>query len=354
MANFKPMNLRKHLLSGGVIPALPLALDAQRRFSLRHEQALVRYYLAAGCSGLAVAVHSTQFAIREAQHGLLRPVLELASSTIDEELRRAPRDFVKIAGVCGLNAQALREAELARSLGYHAALLSMAAYKTQPEAQILEHCRQVAEALPIIGFYLQAAVGGRVFTADFWREFVCIENAVAVKIAPFNRFQTIDVVRALCESGREDLALYTGNDDNIVVDLLTPFRFVVDGKVVERRIVGGLLGHWGVWTRAAVELFHQLQAESRQPTLSADWLATAAAVTDMNAAVFDPAHAFAGCIPGILEVLRRQGLIPTNLCLNSHETLSPGQAAELDRVGAAYPHLVDDAFVATNVERWLS
>jgi dihydrodipicolinate synthase/N-acetylneuraminate lyase len=348
-----PFHLRKHLLAGGVIPALPLALDAQRRFSPRHEQALVRYYVAAGCSGLAVAVHSTQFEIREPQHGLLRPVLELASSVIDEELKKNPRPFAKIAGVCGHTNQAVQEVELARELGYHAALVSVAAWKTEPESAILDHCRRVAEVLPLIGFYLQATIGGRVFTPDFWREFATIENAVAIKIAPFNRFQTIDVVRAVAESGRDDLALYTGNDDNIVVDLLTPFRFVVGDRVVERRIVGGLLGHWGVWTRAAVELFQQIKTAREESAVSADWLAKAVAVTDMNAALFDPAHNFAGCIPGILEVLRRQGLIPTTLCLNPHEALSPGQAEELDRVCAAYPHLIDDSFVAEHREHWL-
>jgi hypothetical protein len=270
---------------------------------------------------------------------------------IDAEIGNST--FLKIAGVCGHTAQAVQEAELASSLGYHAALVSMAAWKTEPESAILDHCRRVAEVLPVIGFYLQAAVGGRVFTPGFWRNFACIENAVAIKIAPFNRFQTIDVVRAVAESGRKDLALYTGNDDNIVADLLTPFRFIVDGRIVERRIVGGLLGHWGVWSHAAVELFREIQAERNQPSLKTDWLATAAAVTDMNAAVFDPSHGFSGCIPGILEVLRRQGLIPTNLCLNPHETLSPGQAEELDRVCANYPHLIDDAFVAKNREYWL-
>jgi dihydrodipicolinate synthase/N-acetylneuraminate lyase len=245
------------------------------------------------------------------------------------------------------------EAETARSLGYHAALVSVAAWKSEPESAILAHCRAVAEVLPIIGFYLQATIGGRVFTPDFWRKFATIENAVAIKIAPFNRFQTIDVVRAVTESGRDDLALYTGNDDNIVVDLLTPFRFHVNGQPVERRIIGGLLGHWGVWTRAAVELFEKIRVARGASSLDADWLDTAAAVTDMNAAVFDPAHGFAGCIPGILEVLRRQGLVPTNLCLNPHETLSPGQAEELDRVCAAYPHLIDDDFVAANLHRWL-
>ena len=347
------MNLREHLLSGGVIPALPLALDEHRRFSPAHQRALVRYYVAAGCSGLAVAVHSTQFEIREPQHGLLQPVLELASTAIDESLAKKPRDFVKIAGVCGHTRQALKEAALAHSLGYHAELVSMAAWKTEPENEILDHCRCIARVIPIIGFYLQTAVGGREFSADFWRRFATIENVVAIKIAPFNRFQTLDVIRAIAGSGREDIALYTGNDDNIVIDLLTPFRFKVGRKNVERRIVGGLLGHWGVWTRAAVELFERIRVQRDRATMNADWLTTAAQVTDMNAAVFDPAHRFAGCIPGILEVLRRQGLIPTNLCLNPHETLSPGQAEELDRVCAAYSHLTDDAFVRANLDRWL-
>lgn len=347
------MNPRTHLLAGGAIPALPLALDAGRKLSETHERALVRYYVDAGCSGLAVAVHSTQFEIREPQHSLLGPVLELASRTIDEEAAKSLRPFLKIAGVCGHTAQAVEEAETARSLGYHAALVSVAAWKAGSESEILQHCRTVSGVLPIIGFYLQATIGGRVFSPDFWREFAVIENAVAIKIAPFNRFQTIDVVRAVAESGRDDLALYTGNDDNIVVDLLTPFRFTVNGRVVERRIVGGLLGHWGVWTRQAVRLFEKIRDAREQSALNADWLAVAAAVTDMNAAVFDPAHGFAGCIPGILEVLRRQGLVPTNHCLNPHETLSPGQAGELDRVSAAYPHLVDDVYVAENLDRWL-
>jgi len=348
------MNPRTHLLAGGVIPALPLALDANRKFSETHERALVRYYVSAGCSGLAAAVHSTQFEIREPRHSLLEPVLELASRTIDEEMEKSFRPFVKIAGVCGLTGQALAEAELAKSFGYHAALVSVAAWKSGSEDDIIEHYRAVSGVLPVIGFYLQTAVGGRVFSQKFWRRFAEIENVIAVKIAPFNRFQTLDVVRAVAESGRTDLAIYTGNDDNIVVDLLTPFRFQVEGRMVERRIVGGLLGHWGVWTRAAVCLFEKIRAAHDLPDIGADWLATAAAVTDMNAAVFDPSHGFAGCIPGILEVLRRQGIVPTNLCLNPHESLSPGQSEELDRVAAAYPHLVDDEFVREHLAGWLS
>jgi dihydrodipicolinate synthase/N-acetylneuraminate lyase len=348
-----PLNLRQKLLAGGVIPALPLALDAHRKFSDSHERALVRYYMAAGCSGLAVGVHSTQFEIREPQHGLFKPVLELASQTIDEESSSHARSFIKIAGVCGYTQQAVAEAELARSFGYHALLVSVAAWKSEPENEIIEHYRAVSEVLPVIGFYLQSAVGGRSFSPSFWRSFAEIENAVAIKIAPFNRFQTLDVVRAVAESGREDIALYTGNDDNIVIDLLTPFRFEVAGHQVERRIVGGLLGHWGVWAHSAVALFEKICVAREGGTVSADWLTLAAAVTDMNAAVFDPGHGFSGCIPGILEVLRRQGLVPTNLCLNPHETLSAGQAEELDRVSAAYPDLVDDEFVARNLDCWL-
>jgi len=348
------MNLRKHLLAGGVIPALPLALNTKRKFSEMHERALVRYYWNASCSGLAVAVHSTQFEIREPQHSLLAPVLELASRTIDGEMGKGARPFVKVAGVCGHTKQAVHEAELAKSLDYHAALVSVAAWKSEPEDEIISHYRTVSEVMPVIGFYLQTAVGGRVFSQRFWRKFAEIENLVAIKVAPFNRFQTIDVVRVVAESGRDDVAIYTGNDDNIVIDLLTPFRFQVGGRTVERRIVGGLLGHWGVFTRSAVELFEKIKVVRENPEIGMHWLAVAAAVTDMNAAIFDPAHGFAGCIPGILEVLRRQGLVPTNLCLNPHETLSPGQAEEINRVLAAYPEMLDDAFVREHLDTWLA
>jgi len=348
------MNIRSHLLKGHAIPALPLALDKNRRFSEKHEKALVHYYLDAGCGALAVAVHSTQFEIREPEHGLFKPVLELASKTLDESLRGPERPFAKIAGVCGMTAQAMNEAETARQLGYHALLVSVAAWKNESEDKILEHCRTVSGVLPIIGFYLQSSVGGRALSQRFWRGFCEIENAVAIKVAPFNRYQTIDVARALCESGRDDIALYTGNDDNIVGDLTTRFRFSSRGGVTEQSFRGGLLGHWGVWTRAAVELFQKIRNSTKKGLFDAELPALSAAVTDMNAAVFDPANNFAGCIPGILEVLRRQGLVPTNLCLNPEETLSKGQAEELDRVIEAYPHLVDDVFVRENLDKWLS
>lgn len=348
------MDLRRHLLAGQVIPAHPLALDAERRFSERHQRALTRYYLAAGAGGLAVGVHSTQFEIREPKHGLYRPVLQLAAETTRAELARAPRDVALIAGLCGRTAQALQEAALAREFGYHAGLLSLGAFKTDAEDAILAHVAEVAAALPVVGFYLQPAVGGRVFSYAFWRRFAEIPQVVAIKIAPFNRYQTLDVVRAVIAAGRDDLALYTGNDDTILADLLTAFRFPgPDGREVERRIVGGLLGHWGVWTQAAVRTLQRVHRAARQPSLESAWLTEAAAVTDMNAALFDAAHHFHGCIPGILEILRRQGLVPSIACLNPAETLSPGQAAELDRVCAAYPYLIDDAFVAEHRDAWL-
>ncbi len=347
------MDLRHHLLAGQVIPAHPLALDRQRRFSEKHQRALARYYFAAGSGGLAVGVHSTQFEIRDPAHNLLRPVLQLAAETIAAERNGALRFFALIAGICGPTKQAAAEADLARSLGYHAGLVSMAAYKTEPESAILAHVATIAKIIPVIGFYLQPAVGGRVFSYAFWRQFAEIPEVVAIKMAPFNRYQTIDVIRAVIAAGRDDIALYTGNDDTIIADLLTPFTFAHQDRPVTRQIVGGLLGHWGVWTRAAVELFHAARAAAAEPQIDATWLARAAAVTDMNAALFDAANQFHGCIPGILEVLRRQGLVESVFCLNPAEVLSPGQAEELTRVGAAYPELTDDAFVAEHLAHWL-
>jgi dihydrodipicolinate synthase/N-acetylneuraminate lyase len=329
-------------------------LDRHRKFSEKHQRALTRYYVAAGSGGLAVGVHSTQFAIRDPEHNLFRPVLELAAQTVRAELAAAPRDFALIAGICGQTPQAVAEAELALSFGYHAGLVSMAAFKTEPEDAIVAHVATLAKLIPVVGFYLQPAVGGRVFSYAFWRKFAEIPGVVAIKLAPFNRYQTIDVVRAVTDAGRDDLALYTGNDDTIVADLLTPFTFAHRGKPVTRRIVGGLLGHWGVWTHAAVQLFRETQSAAQQPEFSARWLERAVAVTDMNAALFDAANRFHGCIPGILEVLRRQGLVETVHCLNPNEVLSPGQAEELTRVCHTYPELTDDAFVAQHLARWLS
>ena len=352
-------SIRAALAEGLVIPAQPLALDEQRRLSERHQRAITRYYLDAGAGGVAVGVHSTQFAIRDPRHGLFEPVLALAAEEIDRHGAATGRPVVRISGLCGPTAQAVAEAELANSLGYHAGLLSLAALRDSSLEDLVTHCAEVARRMPIIGFYLQPAVGGRVLPFEFWRRFVEIEAVVAIKVAPFNRYQPIDVIRAVIEAGRDDISIYTGNDDSIVVDLLTCWEFARNGRPVRRHVAGGLLGHWGVWTRTAVELLERIkqargQADRSAGLIAADWLTEAAAVTDMNAAVFDAAHGFRGCIPGILEVLRRQGLTPSHCCLDPHEILSPGQAAELDRVTRAYPGLVDDDFVRENLARWLS
>lgn len=342
------MDLRTHLLEGQVIPAQPLALTPDRRLDERRQRALTRYYVDAGAGGLAVGVHSTQFAIREPRYGLFEPVLQLASETIDASLCGNPRPFVKVAGVCGRTAQAVKEAITARLLGYDACLLSLAAFANDPDDAVIEHCRTLAETMPVIGFYLQPAVGGRLFSYSFWRRFAEIENVVAIKIAPFNRYQTLDVVRAVAEAGRDDISLYTGNDDNIIVDLLTRFPFG------GRRIVGGLLGQWAVWTHRAVEVLAEMKAAREMDSPDAGWLTKAAAYTDANAALFDAAHGFKGCIPGIHEVLRRQGLMAGTWCLDPAECLSPGQAEEIDRVCKAYPFLADDDFVQQGLDRWLA
>ncbi len=342
-------DLRNLLLQGLAIPALPLALDEQRVWDQVHQRAVLRYYLDAGVGGIAVGVHSTQFEIREPQHGLFEPLLRFAGSEMDRWLDNK-RPVLKIAGVCGKTAQAGAEAALAVDAGYHAGLLSLAAFKSEPIEELLLHCRKVAEIIPLIGFYLQPAVGGRVLPYEFWRGFAEIPNVVAIKMAPFNRYQTFDVVRAVIESGREDIALYTGNDDNIAVDLLTPW--VVDGKT--RFIAGGLLGQFGVWTKRAVELLEEIKSVRKDTSIPSEWLSRNAAWTDANAAVFDASNRFAGVLPGIHEVLRRQGILTTSHCLNPHEKLSPGQAEELSRVSAAYPWLTDDDFVKANLSRWLN
>jgi dihydrodipicolinate synthase/N-acetylneuraminate lyase len=350
------LSIRESLQRGLVIPACPLALNAARKLDERRQRALLRYYDAAGAGGVAVGVHTTQFAIREPRHGLFKPVLELAVDELvqaEQEHHLAP--LVRIGGVCGATPQAMREAGLLRDLGYDIALLSLAALRDLSEDQLLSHCREVAGVLPIMGFYLQPAVGGRMLPFSFWRRFAELENVVAVKLAPFNRYHTFDVVRAVAEAGRVDIALYTGNDDNIVIDLLTPFRFQVGGSGVELRIVGGLLGHWAVWTRAAVELLRQCHrvVDAAAP-IPDTLLQRAVEITDCNSAFFDAAHQYAGCIPGLHEVLRRQGLLESTRCLDPNENLSPGQNEEIDRVYAAYPHLNDDQFVAAHREEWIA
>lgn len=336
-----PPEILARLRRGAAIPAHPLALTRRRTLDERRQRALTRYYLAAGAGGLAVGVHTTQFALREA--GLYRPVLELAA----EEARRRAPGAIRVAGVVGPTPQAVAEASTARELGYHAGLLSLSALRDAPEERLLEHARAVAEVLPLFGFYLQPSVGGRVLPYSFWRRFAEIPNVVAVKIAPFDRYRTIDVVRAVADAGRAgEIALYTGNDDSIVADLLTEFR--VGGA--RQRIVGGLLGHWAVWTRRAVELLEEIHAA---PGPTSELLARGAEITDANAAFFDAAHGFRGCIAGLHEVLRRQGLLEGIECLDPHEGLSPGQAEEIDRVYRAYPHLHDDEFVARHRDEWL-
>jgi dihydrodipicolinate synthase/N-acetylneuraminate lyase len=344
--------VRSALQRGIAIPAHPLALTPGGQLDERSQRALTRYYVAAGAGGVAVGVHTTQFAIRDPRVGLFEPVLALAA----EELSRADatRDapLVRVGGICGDTRQALAEAELLSRHGYHAGLLSLAALRDASDDELIAHCTVVAERLPVVGFYLQPSVGGRPLSYRFWRRFAEIDGVAAIKIAPFNRYQTLDVVRAVVESGRHDLALYTGNDDQIVGDLVTPYRLPTPHGVVERRIVGGLLGHWAVWTRAAVDLLRRCQAVSAAGAVPASLLADGIAVTDANAAFFDAVNGFAGCIAGLHTVLHRQGLIDSTRCLDPHETLGPGQREAIDRVYAAYPYLNDDTFVSEHRDEW--
>lgn len=352
MHEVMPRSVRNALRRGVVIPAHPLAVTEESRLDERRQRALSRYYVAAGAGGLAVGVHTTQFEIRDPAYGLYEPVLGLAAEVMNRE---APPDFIRIAGICGRTAQATGEAETARSLGYHAGLLSLTAMKGATDDALIAHCRAVADIIPVMGFYLQPAVGGLLLSYGFWRRFVELEGVVAIKIAAFNRYHTLDVLRALAESGRhEDITLYTGNDDNIVMDLLTEHAFQCGDSRRSVRFKGGLLGHWAVWTRGAVALLQECQgASSAGEPVAQHLLTRAIEVTDCNAAFFDPAHGFSGCIPGIHEVLRRQGLFEGTWCLNPDEKMSPGQYDEISRVYQAYPHLNDDRFVAEHRDEWL-
>ncbi|MGZ5803581.1 MAG: dihydrodipicolinate synthase family protein [Xanthobacteraceae bacterium] len=338
------------LRRGVVIPAHPLALDANRKLDQRRQRALTRYYLDAGSGGIAVGVHTTQFAIRDV--GLYAPVLELAMRTAREWSQAQP---IMIAGLAGRTTQAVKEAETARGIGYHAGLLSLAAMKGASEDELIAHARAIAEEIPLIGFYLQPAVGGIVLPASFWRRFAQIDNVVAIKIAPFNRYRTLDVVRGVVEAGAsERVTLYTGNDDHIVLDLLVPVTITQGGRQTHVQIKGGLLGHWSVWVKKAVELLDRLHAASGAASIPAELLMLDSQVTDCNAAIFDVANDFHGVIAGCHEILRRQGLLDGIWCLDPHEMLGPGQKEEIDRIYAAYPHLNDDAFVRENRERWLT
>ena len=330
-----------------VIPAHPLALTAARKLDERRQRALTRYYLDAGAGGIAVGVHTTQFAIRRSGVGLYRPVLELAAETAAEWEADSGKRIVRVAGVIGPTSQALGEAETAAALGYHLGLLGLGALADASDARLIAHARAVGEVIPLMGFYLQPAVGGRILSYRFWRRFVELPSVIAIKIAPFNRYQTLDVVRAVVDAGRAgEIALYTGNDDNILLDLLTP-------GPGGARMVGGLLGHWAFWTRNAVKHLARAHRASRTKSVPLPLCHLASEVTDANGAIFDAANGFRGCIPGIHEILRRQGLLRGRWCLDPKEELSPGQAREIDRVCLAYPHLADDGFVRERLDGWL-
>lgn len=368
MAETLPPDVAALLHAGTVIPAHPLALTEDRRLDERRQRALTRYYVASGAGGVAVGVHTTQFEIREPGIDLYEPVLALAAGVLDDELgagERSRRPLVRVAGVAGPTAQAVAEAEVAARLGYHAVLLSP--LRPEPgdpalddpvgfEDHLIERAVAVGEVLPVIGFALQRAIRGPLLSLGFWRRFAELEAVVAIKAAPFDRYRTLEIARAVAGSSRgSDIALYTGNDDAIVADLLSDLTFDgPQGTPVTRHLVGGLLGHWAVWTRRAVELHEQVAAaRSGDREALAALVLRSAAITDANAALFDPAHGFAGCIAGVHEVLRRQGLLAGTWCLDPHETLSPGQADEIDRVLRLHPWLSDDEFVAAHLEEWL-
>ena len=349
-----PKDALSALKKGVVIPALPLALNKKRKLDERRQRALIRYYLDAGAGGIAVGVHTTQFAIRLPGINLHQPLLKIAMEEFDMFTKKTNKAVIRIAGVVGKTEQALKEANLALEHGYDAALLSVAAFHDAPNKIIINHCKKIAEILPLVGFYLQPAVGGRNLDINFWREFAGIPNVIAIKIAPFNRYQTLDVVRGVVESGRaEDISLYTGNDDNILVDLLTEYKIQCGSKVITKRIAGGLLGHWAVWVQPAVKLLNAVHNGEFDKDIKRT-LILANQITDCNSAFFDTANNFKGCITGLHEVLRRQGLFKGIWTLDRNEKLSPGQKEEIDRVYKAYPGLNDDAFIKENIDKWLS
>lgn len=332
------------LQNGTVIPAMPLVLDENKTINKASQERLIRYYIESGAGGLAVGVHTTQFEIRNSEFNLYEKVLAVAAAEIERSAKT--ESFIKVAGICGPTSQAVQEAKLAVKYGYHLGLLSMGGLSDYSEAELLERTKTIAAIMPVFGFYLQPAVGGRILSFDFWSKFAAIPNVMAIKIAAFNRYQTLDVVRAVAGSHRcLDISLYTGNDDNIVGDLLTTYRFQINGNTVEKKLCGGLLGHWAVWTSQAVQLLSRIKTANADeyPSL----LSIGAAITDMNGVVFDASNQFKGCIAGIHEVLRRQGFFKEIICLNPEEKLSPGQSEELDRIYKSYPELTDDAFAAT-------
>lgn len=342
------------LTKGTVIPATPLALDDNRKLNEKVLRRLMNYYLNCGVGGIATAVHTTQFEIREPEINLLEPVLKLVSEEIDKFEKKNETVIVKVAGVCGPVEQAVKEAELAKSYGYDAVLLSPGGLNHLSEDELVERCEAVAKIMPVIGFYLQTAVGGRVFSYNYWERVCATENVVAIKCASFNRYTTLDVVRAAAMSKRcDDITLYTGNDDNIVMDLLTKYKFTKNGKTIEKGFSGGLLGHWSVWTKKAVEIFERCMKEKEKDTVSSEMLTLAAQVTDANAAFFDTANGFSGCIAGLHHVLCGQGLMENIYCLNPKETMSVGQKEEIERIYREYPHLNDDEFIGENIDKWI-
>jgi dihydrodipicolinate synthase/N-acetylneuraminate lyase len=348
-----PVGVMKKLHEGVVIPALPLALNSSRKLDERRQRALIRYYLDAGTGGVAVAVHTTQFAIRNPEVGLYEPLLDIAREEFDRFSAVTGKLPVRIAGVIGKTGQALKEAGIVLEKGFHTALLNVNAFRDASNKEIIKHCKEIAKVIPVFGFYLQPAVGGIRLDVDFWREFAAIENVIAIKIAPFNRYQTFDVIRGVAESGRADkIALYTGNDDTILIDLLAEYNIEFKGKTVQKRIVGGLLGHWAVWTQKAVQLLESVHSGEYDKDVRRALL-LASQITDCNSAFFDARNNFSGCIVGLHEILRRQGLLEGLWTLNPAEVLSPGQKEEIDRVYRFYPHLNDDAFVRENIDRWL-
>jgi dihydrodipicolinate synthase/N-acetylneuraminate lyase len=356
-----PQGVITTLREGTVIPAHPLALKKDRSFDEKHQRALTRYYLDSGAGGVAVGVHTTEFAIHDPKVGLYRPVLELAMETaaawrsLGATSNTAVGEKVMIAGIIGRTDQAVREAEQARELGYHMGLLSLGALKDWSDDQLVGHAREVAKVLPIMGFYLQPAVGGRVLSEVFWRRLAEIPNLMAIKMAPFNRYHTLSVIRAVAAAGREgEIALYTGNDDAILIDLLSRFEIALERGTVELEVVGGLLGHWAYWTKRAVEQLEQAHSAKRSGTVPLQLLTLAAQVTESNAAVFDPENGYRGCISGILHVLASSGLVAGVHPLGEEERLSPGQAEKIDAVIARYAHLIDHAFVRENLDRWLA
>lgn len=341
------------LAKGTVIPATPLALDENRNLNEKGLRLLMNYYLNCGVGGIATAVHTTQFEIRQPEFNLFEPVLKIVSEEIDKFEEKNNTVIVRVAGVCGPVEQAVKEAKLAKEYGYDAVLLSPGGLNHLSEEVLIERTKKVAEVMPVIGFYLQTAVGGRIFTYDYWEKICSIKNVVAIKCASFNRYQTLDVVRAAALSERSnEITLYTGNDDNIVIDLLTKYSFTKNGKTCEKSFCGGLLGHWSVWTKKAVEIFNKTQEAKNSGNVTPELLTLAAEVTDTNSAFFDTANNFKGCIAGLHEILRRQGLMENILCLNPDEKMSDGQAEELDRIYAMYPHLSDDDFIKENIDTW--